>query len=174
VGQDGYIEFTATLNKPTLSVDPPVDRDVDGDGDIDPPPVNTPTFVEVTNWQGQVGPIKHCLRGVCVGMVAEPQLTLDPGEPGADTRVCEDGGTAWDPNGGEPEEQAEAPACAHVYERYTGKNGRPEAWTAEVTITWQVSWQLGDETGDLDPFDLTTTFDRQVDERPAVVTDYGG
>lgn len=163
VAADAEVSVRALLEKPTVATNPP---------DPSPSTIGMPTFVSVPNWQGPLTPPDHCLRGVCVSLVAEPALTFDPGEPGADTIACEDGGTVFDRDGADPEVQAAPPACAYTYTRRTGVAGRPDAWTAEVTITWTVTWSGGGVTGTLDPISLSTTFDRVVEENVSVVTDY--
>ena len=54
---------------PELASDPPV-----GVSSV----VNTPVFVEVTNWQPQITD-SECVLGVCVTMTATPTLTLRSG-----------------------------------------------------------------------------------------------
>lgn len=164
VAADSLVSVRALLEKPTIATNPP---------DPAPSTIGIPTFVSVPNWQGVLTPPDHCLRGVCVSLRAEPKLTFDPGEPGADAIPCEDGGTVFDRNGAEPEVQAAAPgACAYTYTRRTGVARRPDAWTGEVTITWTVFWRGGGISGALDPISLSTTFDQAVEENRTVVTDY--
>jgi hypothetical protein len=171
VAADGYVEIESLLNVPELSVSPKTE------GGVVPPP-NFPTFVEITNWQEPIGPIQHCLEGVCVNMAAEPELTFTPGEPGSSTRVCKDGGTVYD-DGRPARDQVAEPACAWIYERRTINadgtpvNGRPAFWTAEIAITWTVTWWVGGgpETS-LDPIEMTTTFQRAVHDQPTVITDF--
>jgi len=164
VAADAEVSVRALLEKPTIATSPPSPA---------PSTLGLPTFVSVPNWQGVLTPPDHCLRGVCVSLRAEPALTFDPGQPGADTIACEDGGTVFDRNGADPEDQAEAPgACAFTYTRRTGVAGRPDAWTGEVTIEWTVTWRGGGVTGTLAPIDLSTTFERAVEENRSVVTDY--
>jgi hypothetical protein len=157
------VSVRALLLKPTVAVSPPA------------PVASTiglPTFVSVPNWQGELTPPDHCLRGVCVSLRAEPALTFDPGEPGARSIACEDGGTVFDRHGADPDVQAAPPACAYTYTRRTGVAGRPAAWAAEVAVTWTVHWSAGGVDGTLDPITLSTTFDRTVRESVSVVTDY--
>jgi hypothetical protein len=164
VAADAVLSIRALLKKPTIASYPP---------DPAASTIDIPTFVSIPNWQGVLTPPDHCLRGVCVSLRAEPKLTFDPGEPEAPTIACEDGGTVFDRNGADPDVQAKAPACAYEYQRRTGILRRPHAWTAEVTVTWTVSWQGPGGTGDtLDPISLSTTFDRPVEESNSVITDY--
>jgi hypothetical protein len=164
VAADAEVSVRALLKKPTVATSPP---------DDEPSTLGLPTFVSVPNWQGVLTPPDHCLRGVCVSLRAVPELSFTPGQPGADTVACEDGGTVFDRHGPEPEVQAEAEgACAFTYTRRTGVAGRPAAWSGEVTITWTVHWAGGGVQGTLDPIDLSTTFDRPVEESRTVVTDY--
>jgi hypothetical protein len=166
VAADALLRVRALLEKPTVATNPP---------DPAPSTIGIPTFVSVPNWQGVLTPPDHCLRGVCVSLEAVPELTFDPGEPGADVIACEDGGTAFDRDGPDPEVQAAAPgACAYAYTRRTGVAGRPEAWTGEVAITWTVTWRAGPLEDTLDPITLSTTFGQAVEENRTVITDYSG
>ena len=164
VAADGLLKVRDLLLKPTVATNPP-----------DPAPsiVNMPTFVSVPNWQGSFR-TSNCLQNVCVTLIADPQLTFAPGEPGADPVECEAGGTVFDRNGAEPRVQAAAPgACVHAYGARTGVTGRPDAWPAEVTVDWTVRWEGPGGTGDtFDPISLSTTFDRQVEENVSVITGY--
>jgi hypothetical protein len=164
VAQALWINVQALLRQPEVATDPP-----DGEPSI----IDIPTFVEVTNWQGRIER-SQCLLGVCVDLVAEPTLTFAPGEPGSESIECAPPGTRFDPNGPEPDVQATADgACVHTYQRRTGVAGRPEAWTAEVTVTWEVTWQGGGDQGVFDPIALTETVPRPVDEVTTVVADVG-
>jgi hypothetical protein len=162
VAADAMVSVRALLKKPTVATNPP---------DPAPSTIAIPTFVSVPNWQGPITPPPHCLRGVCVDLQAVPELTFDPGEPGAATIPCEDGGTVFDRNGPEPREQARG-ACAYAYKLRTGVDGRPDAWPAEVTVTWTVTWTVPGDSDTLDPISLSTTFDRVVEENRSVVVDY--
>jgi hypothetical protein len=163
VAADAEVSVRALLRRPTIATNPP---------DPAPSTIAIPTFVSITNWQGVLTPPDHCLRGVCVSLRAEPKLTFDPGETGADPIACEDGGTVFDPHGADPEVQARPPACAYAYKLRTGVAGRPAAWTAEATITWTVTWTGGGETGTLGPISLSNTFDQAVVESNTLITDF--
>jgi hypothetical protein len=160
------VEVAASLRDPVVATDPPA---------ADPSIIDVPTFVAVTNWQGeQVVPGCDDTGTVCVTITATPALTFAPGEPGAATVACEGGGTRFDRGGPLPDVQAEADgACAHAYARRTGARGRPDAWTASATITWDVAWRADDGSGSGTFTDIsaTTTFDRAVDELNTVITD---
>lgn len=157
------VQVAASLMDPVVATDPPEE-----DASI----VTVPTFVSVTNWQGEVVEDGCDASGtVCVTITATPTLTFDPGEPGAQVVACEPGGTRYDPAGPPPDEQAAADgACAYPYRRRTGVAGRPTAWTASVTISWDVSWEGGGRTGTFTDISATEVVDRQVDEVQAVVT----
>lgn len=156
------VEVAARLRDPEVATDPP-----EGDPSI----IAVPTFVSVTNWDGQVVEDGCDSTGtVCVTITATPTLTFDPGEPDAPLITCEPGGTRYDPAGPPPDEQAAADgACAHAYRERTGVDGRPAAWTASVTIDWAVSWRGGGQSGTFSDINATDTFDRPVDEVQAVV-----
>lgn len=144
-------------------------------GQGNPSIIDVPTFFEVTNWQGQqVDHYENEEFGISVTITATPTLSLDPGEPGARTIPCEDGGTRFDPNGPSPREQAARPgACAHTYTRRTGVSGRPDHWEAELIISWTLDWDMNFTppaditipTSDV----LTETVEREVDEVQTVV-----
>ena len=157
------IDVEALLHAPHLVLYPPGGR---------PSLINTPVFVAVDNWQGNV--TDHaCIGAVCVDILAQPTLTYTPGD-GAGAINCEPGGTHFNRQGAAPKVQAAAQgACAHIYTRRTGVNRRPAAWHAEVTITWQVSWQGGGQTGTLPLVTQTTPFAQPVNELQGVVNKAG-
>ncbi|HEY8543825.1 MAG TPA: hypothetical protein VIL36_02215 [Acidimicrobiales bacterium] len=135
--------------------------------------IDVPTFVSVTNWQGEftASDCDAATGTVCVSLTATPALTFDPGD-GTGEIACEPGGTAYDPAGGTPQEQAARDgACAHAYTRRTGVAGRPEAWEATVSVTWSVSWAGAGQSGTLDPIALPYTFLREVQEVQSVGRD---
>ena len=146
---------------PELASDPPV-----GVSAV----VNTPVFVEVTNWQPQVED-SECVLGVCVAMTATPTLSFDPGD-GSGSMVCDPPGSRYVPGGAPLAEQAVG-ACAHTYLRRTGVEGRPGEWPGSVSVTWDVSWTLvgGGASGSYDPLVFTTPFARAVEEVSAVVVE---
>lgn len=138
-----------------------------------------PTFVSVANWQGEITQedCDDATGTVCVQLTATPALTFDPGD-GSEPIACEPGGTVYDPARGTPREQAEAEgACAHPYTRRTGTADRPDTWTAELTITWTVTWQQtagGTEEGVLPDITTGSTFERVVEEVQSVGRESGG
>lgn len=169
-------QVRARLLEPELRTYPAADR---------PAVIGVPTFVEVTNWQGTIHE-EGCDTGVCVELTAAPALTFDPGESGAEVVTCEPGGTAFNPSGAEPDEQAAADgACTHAYRLRTlscplpGSTtprpvpGRPERWPGEVNVTWTVTWEGAGEAGEFDPIVLSTGLPRAVTEMCTVVTDMG-
>jgi len=157
------INVEALLHAPHLVLYPP-----GGNSSL----VRAPVFVAVDNWQGDV--TDHgCLGAVCVDILAHPTLTYTPGD-GAATIVCEPGGTHFDMNGADPRDQAAADgACAHIYGKRTGVDGRPDAWPAEVTITWEVTWAGGGQNGALPDVVQTTPFAQAIGESQGVVTKPG-
>ena len=82
-------------------------------------------------------------------------------------------GTAFDPDGPEPDAQAEVDgACAYTYRRDTDGGTR----TGRVIITWNLSWSstingAPGPSGLFDPAELPTEISRQVDEVQATVTE---
>jgi hypothetical protein len=158
------VDVAASLRDPVVETVP-----ADGEPSI----LGVPTFVAVANWQGPVE-VSGCdpSGAVCVTISAIPSLTFDPGEPRAAVVECEDGGTRYDPGGASAERQAEAAgACAHPYQRRTDVPGRPDAWTASATITWDVSWEGGGQSGTFADIDGSTEFARPVDEVRALVVE---
>jgi len=160
------VDVAARLRDPVVTTDPPVEE---------PSIIKVPTFVAVSNWQGEQV-VNGCddTGTVCVTITATPVLTFAPGEPGAATVACEGGGTRFDAAGPPPEVQAEADgACAHAYDRRTGAAGRPDAWPASATITWDVAWRAddGSDGGTFTDISATTAFAREVDELNTVITD---
>src|SRR5690606_25930495 len=141
--------------------------------------VDHPTFLAVGNWT-VIDPAEHTrcddVRNVtCVSLSARPRLTFDPGD-GSDPIACAGSGTVFDP-GRDPDAQADAPgACAHRYARRTGAAGRPDAWTATATVTWEISWtsENPDASGTFPDLSPSTTIDRPVDELQGIVVDADG
>jgi hypothetical protein len=163
VAQGLWTQVQADLHNPTLDASPP-----EGSATA----VNTAVFVAVDNWQGTQTD-QACEQGVCVVLTATPRLTFDPGD-GSDVVACEPGGTRYDEAGAEPKDQAaRAGACAHVYERFTGRGDRPDEWPGVVSVHWEAHWeqQGGGQEGDFDPVVLSADLPRAVSEHPSVVTD---
>jgi hypothetical protein len=161
------------FRQPEVTVDAGLDPDVQVASTV-----NVATFVEVTNWQGQQVD-RYDARDPggslwVVTITATPTLYYDPGEPGAPTIRCEDGGTQYDPDGPSAREQAARPgACAYAYQMRTGVDGRPDAWPAEVIIEWAVSWSANFPLPPDLPTSatLTESVPRQVREVSSVVVD---
>jgi hypothetical protein len=163
VAEGLFATIDGQMNAPVVHADPPVEV---------PSVISLPVFIEVTNWQGELSR-QGCDGPVCVELTATPTLVLEPGEPGSAPIVCDPPGTRFDPNGGDPVDQASAPgACAHVYTQRTGVDGRPEAWPARVVVTWDVAWTSNvGPSGAFDPMELSTTVERQVNEVQTFVVD---
>jgi hypothetical protein len=156
------VDAQAQMHRPEVVMDPP-----EGTASI----ITLPVFVQVTNWVAGIHE-EACEGTVCVSLTAEPTLRFDPGEPGSSPIVCEPPGTRFDPNGADPEVQAAAPgACAHTYRYRTGAEGRPDAWPAVVSVTWDVSWTAGDISREFEPQTLSRSVPRQVDEVQTLVRD---
>jgi hypothetical protein len=171
VAEELWAEVEVTLPAPELVVSPPPGRAAI---------VDQPTFLAVGNWTAipPERPETRCddVRGiVCVSLTAVPRLTFDPGD-GSDPIECAGSGTVFDPNR-DPDAQADAPgACAHRYTRRTGAAGRPDAWTATATVTWEVTWTSENPpgSGTFPDLSLSTTLDRPVDELQGIVVDADG
>jgi hypothetical protein len=139
----------------------------------DPPPgvaavVNTPVFVEVTNWQPETVD-RDCILGVCVSMTASPALVFDPGD-GSEVVGCEPPGSRYDP--ALPLMEQARGACAHVYRLRTGAEGRPSEWPGLVTVTWAVSWTSNvGASGSYAPLSFSTGLPRAVEEVSTVVVE---
>jgi hypothetical protein len=139
----------------------------------DPPPgvaavVNTPVFVEVTNWQPEIVD-RDCVLGVCVTMTATPGLVFDPGD-GSEVVSCEPPGSRYDP--ALPLVEQAQGACAHVYRLRTGAEGRPSEWPGLVTVTWNVSWTSNvGASGTYGPLSFSTGLPRAVEEVSTVVVE---
>jgi hypothetical protein len=133
-------------------------------------------FVQVTDWVDEIAD-EACELGVCVSMVATPSLSFEPGEPGSEPIVCVPPGSRYNPAGGDPVAQAEVPgACAHVYTERTGVAGRPDFWSGQVVVTWDVQWTstidgAAGPGGGFDPISLSTGVPRVVDEVQTIVVD---
>jgi hypothetical protein len=167
VAQQFQVEISTKLRVPALTASPPIGTRST---------VHVPTFVAVSNWQGQQTAGGCDPTGtVCVNLTATPKLTFAPGETGSRTVRCEDGGTRYDPAGAPPAERAAAPgACAWNYQYRTGAGGRPAEWPGQVTVTWAVHWQQpGGQGGDFPDIALSTDMPRAVQEIQGVVTGAG-
>jgi len=162
-----FAQVNDLMVAPAVTTDPPVGT---------PSIISLPVFVQVTNWQGPQS-VGTCDGPVCVELTATPTLSFEPGEPGAAPVVCTPPGTRYDPAGGDPVDQALAPgACAHVYTERTGVAGRPDAWPAQVVVTWDVQWTstingAAGPSGGFDPMSLSTGVPRVVDEVQTIVVD---
>jgi hypothetical protein len=165
VAEGVWAEVQADLAAPQIEAWPPLGTET---------LVNSAVFVSVTNWQGTQEE-RGCDGAVCVNLTATPTLTFDPGDATAIV-TCEAGGTGFDlASSVEPLDQADREgACAHVYERASGIEGRPAEWPGQVTITWTASWEEegGGDNDDFDPIPLATPLPRAVNERSTVITDY--
>jgi hypothetical protein len=170
------VKANTYLLQPKVSFDggaPTDGPDVDADAHV-----GIATFVEVTNWQGvqvdRYSEVDSFGTEWFIEITATPHLRFDPGEPGAPVVRCEDGGTAYDPNGPRVEEQAARPgACAYAYTMRTGVDGRPDAWPGRVIVDWTIGW----ETNLTLPVTLPTSAQlvqpapREIDEISTIVVE---
>ena len=163
VAADIWADVSGDLLDPVPDPDPAVGT---------PALIDVPTFVSVSNWQGAFSRsgCDEQTGTVCVTLNATPALTFDPGD-GTGEIACPDGGTAYDPAGGTPREQAGEGTCTHAYEQRTGVEGRPDAWEATVTVTWTITWSGAGQSGTLEPISLDGGFTREVEEVQSVGRD---
>jgi hypothetical protein len=162
-----WASVQADLNTPTIRVWPEADVVI---------PVNTATFVTVTNWQGTQTD-DACDQGVCVTLTATPTLVLDAGDGSAE-KVCPAGGTRYDhlPADEKPTDLArQGGICGHVYEEANARRGagRPAAWPGVVSIRWEATWEPvgAGPGGGFEPVELSADLVRTVNEYPTAVTD---
>jgi hypothetical protein len=128
-----------------------------------------PVFVSVTNWTGTITKA-DCVGGICVTVTAKPALKYAPGETGAKTVVCSDGGTKFNPAIPPTTQASAAGACSHTYRRRTGVEGRPQAWPGNVTVSWAITWTANTgATGVLAAITRTTALPRSVQEVQTIV-----
>jgi hypothetical protein len=154
-----FARVKAGMVAPTLGSDPPL-----GVAAV----VNTPVFVEVTNWQPEIVD-RDCVLGVCVSMTASPSLVFDPGD-GSEAVSCVPPGSRYDP--ALPLVEQAQGACAHVYRLRTGAEGRPSEWLGLVTVTWNVSWTSNvGVSGTYGPLSFSTGLPRAVEEVSTVVVE---
>lgn len=151
---------------PTVAVDPP-----SGGGSV----LKNHTFVAITNPQPATTYVARA-GDLEVWIDVIPLVTFHPGEPGADAVACDDDGTAYVRNGPEPDAQAGPGTCTHLYTQRTGFGGDPTSWTADVTITWNVTWDSTEANsgGTLAAAPSVTTFPRIVEEMQGVVVNRDG
>lgn len=135
--------------------------------------VNSPVFVAVANWTGEVEAGPECDPSglLCVWVRAVPAMTWSPGEPGAPMLACAGAGSRYDPAGPSPEAQALG-ACAYTFTRRTGVEGRPAAWPGVVSVTWTLSWRASTgQSGPLPSVVKAADVGRPVGEVQAIVTE---
>jgi hypothetical protein len=134
-----------------------------------------PSFVAVDNWTGTVtdGECDPNYPRFCIEITAEPALSWSPGEPGADPVACAGAGTVFDPAGGDVDDQAAPPACAHAYRTRTGVWGRPAEWPGVVTVHWALTYTSPSGDGTLPDVVKSTPLPRAVDEVQTVVESAG-
>jgi hypothetical protein len=160
-----YLRVEAQMAAPQVASDPPVTL---------PAVVKVPVFVQVTNWQEPVVDTEcDPVSGLCVTMTATPELSWQPGEPGAAQMICDAPGSRFDPQGPSADVQAVLPgACAWTYSMRTGIEGRPDAWPGQVVVDWAVGWSATDgDEGVFPGLEFTTAAPRAVNEVQTVVAD---
>jgi len=171
VAQAYWVEVESTLARPQLSSSPPGGR---------PVVVDQPSFFAVANWEGPSDPgdcDTSTSVAVCITLHLRPTLMIDPGEAGVPAFTCTPPGTSFDAGSAlSPADQAAAEgACAHVYRRRTGVEGRPASWDARAIVAWEVTWssdQPVTASGSLGTHNLTSeVLPREVDEVQGVVVD---
>jgi hypothetical protein len=163
VANDLWVELSGTLPTPEIASDP-----APGVHAI----IDVPVYVEVTNWTGVLTP-SQCEAGFCVTVTVTPSLVFRPGEPDSSAIACVGQGSRYDPNGPDIEDQAAEPgACSHAYRHRTGADGRPDAWPAEMAVTWTITWtSTAGNGGSLPSVTRSTASPRGVDEVQTVVVD---
>jgi hypothetical protein len=105
------------------------------------------------------------LGGLSVTAVAKPiKASWETGD-GA-TVICRGGGTAWVP-GTDP--AAVSPDCGHTYTT-TSRSQSGGKYTLRATITWDISWSGGGQTGAEPALTSTSSVQVLVSEASAVTT----
>jgi hypothetical protein len=173
LARDGLVELSGRLPNPAVITTP-----ADGTASI----ATLPVFVAVdsTQWASIEVTRTDPLTGLSATAVATPTtMTFDPGD-GSGDQACDGPGIGYDPSigDGNPNTQAAlAGRCTHAYTRITVNAdhspvaGRPHAWPATITVTWNVTWTATNgESGQFAPIPKTTGFDRPVTEVQALVT----
>ncbi len=162
VAEGAYGQLIATLPDPEVVSSPPLDKSAI---------ITFPTFVEVGNWSPVTA--TETAAGLTVTITGTPSaMTYTPGEPASAPVACPGPGVPYDPFGGPLAAQAANPAaCTWPYAHRTGAEGRPEAWTASVSVTWAVTWSASSgESGSFADVVTTTSWPRDVVEVQTVVT----
>lgn len=160
-----WAEVEGQLVGPELQLYPPADTQAI---------VKIPTFVEDQSPQEEIQ-LERCAASVCVTLTATPTLTFDPGEPEAPVIECEPGGTRFDPDGPDPDDQAAVEgACAYAYQHRTFDDPHP----GRVEIVWTFAWtSTRGYEGIFDPItapaDDEPNAPREVVEVQTVVNDAG-
>jgi len=173
LARDSLVELAGLLPSPDPITTPPA-----GQSSI----ATVPVFVwtDPATWTPFEVSRSDPLTGLTATARATPTtMRFDPGD-GSGAQSCEGTGVAYDPNlaGGDPTTQAALPGrCTHAYELLTrnvdgsGVPGRPAAWSATLSIDWDVTWTATNgQSGTFATITKTTTFDRAVTEVQVLVT----
>jgi hypothetical protein len=105
-------------------------------------------WLDDSSWASQSATAS--VPGLSVTAVAKPtKLVFSPGDGTKGVR-CTGRGTPWT-SGLDPDQKS--PTCGHTYTK-------PGSFTITATVTWQISWAGGGQTGSVP--DLTTTSTRTL------------
>jgi hypothetical protein len=163
VAQTIYARLEGNLPEPEVASDPAAGE---------PAIISFPTFIQISNWTGTITDQECDPTGLlCVTVTATPSLSFAPGEPGAPTIACADGGTRFVEGGATSSVQAAQPgACAYAYQLRTGTGSRPPAWPGAATVTWDLEWgSTSGASGSLPDIVRTADVARQVNEVQTVI-----
>ncbi len=173
LARDGLVELAGLLPTPDPITTPPA-----GQSSI----ATVPVFVwtDPASWTPFEVTRADPLTGLSATAVATPTtMRFEPGD-GSAAQTCDGPGIAYDPQlaGGDPTAQAALPGrCAHAYDQLTRNvdgtavAGRPAAWSATLSVDWEVTWTATNgQSGSFATITKSTTFDRAVTEVQVLVT----
>ena len=128
--------------------------------------VNFKTWLALRDWT----PVRATasLAGISSTITGLPQRVTWEMGPSDGTVVCDGPGDRYDP--GIPDEMQDTD-CGYTYRRSSAGIGADNAYSASVTVTYNVTWTSSDGTsGAIGPVSRSTTFSVRVAEIQAINT----
>jgi hypothetical protein len=173
LARDALVEISGVLPSPQPQTTPPAGR-------ASIASVAVLVWTDPATWAQIHVSRSDPLTGLTATVSAQPRtLRFDPGD-GTAPVTCDPPGVAYDPQlaDGDANTQAQMPGrCAHAYTLVTRNAdgsavaGRPAAWTARLSVGWDVSWTATNgETGRFAVITKSATFERPVTEVQVLVT----
>jgi hypothetical protein len=129
--------------------------------------VNFKTWLALADWTPVTATAS--LNGISSTITGVPQRAVWEMGPEADgTVVCEGPGQRYNPD---VADELQSTDCGYTYRRSSAGIGVDNAYSAQVTVTYQVTWVSSDGTsGVVGPVSRTTAFSLRVAEIQAINT----